>query len=167
MNLVMNSGWTRRIHRLVGCVIIASAISFAGARTAAAQAGSTGGTIGKQEKSVSGGEGAEVTRPAKSQKQGQNNRGPTAPSGHNSEASCRSIVGVWTSWAGGIYGGNDTRINSDGTIDHPSSKGKWSCSGGEYVHVWDAFGVRGPYRLSPDGKRLIKIEDGSVSFSRN
>jgi hypothetical protein len=167
MNLVMNSGWPRRIHRLVGCAVIASAISFAGARTAAAQAGSAGGTIGKQEKSVSGGEESEVSRPAKSQRQGQNKRGPTTASGRNSEASCRSIVGVWTSWAAGIYGRNDTRINPDGTIQHPSSKGTWSCSGGEYVHVWDAFGLRGPYRLSPDGKRLIKIEDGSVSFSRN
>ena len=61
----------------------------------------------------------------------------------------------------------DTRINGDGTITHPSSKGSWSCKGGEYVHVWEVFGVRGPYRLSPDGKRLIKIKDGSVSFSRN
>jgi hypothetical protein len=173
MNLIMNNGWRRRIHRLLGCAVIASAISFAGARTAAAQAGSAGGTIGKQEKSVSGGEESEASRPSKSQRQGQgqrqgqNKRGPTTASGHNSEASCRSTVGVWTSWAAGIYGRNDTRINSDGTIKHPSSKGTWSCSGGEHVHVWDAFGVRGPYRLSPDGKRLIKIQDGSVSFSRN
>ena len=28
------------------------------------------------------------------------------------------------------------------------------------------FGVRGPYKLSADGRRLIKISDGSVSFSR-
>jgi hypothetical protein len=73
---------------------------------------------------------------------------------------------VWTSWASGVYGKNDTKINADGTIEHPSSKGTWSCSAGEYLHVWDAFGPRGPYTLSPDGKRLIKIKDGSVSFSR-
>jgi hypothetical protein len=167
MKLVMEIGWPRRILRLVGCAIIASAISLAGARTAAAQAGSAGGTIGKQEKSLSGDEAPKISRTVKSQKQGQNKHGPTRASGHHSEASCRSIVGVWTSWAAGVYGKNDTRINSDGTIQHPTSKGTWSCSGGEYVHVWNTFGVRGPYRLSPDGKRLIKIQDGSVSFSRN
>jgi len=61
--------------------------------------------------------------------------------------------------------GRSCRI--DGTITHPTSKGTWSCTAGEYIHVWDSFGVRGPYTLSPDGKRLIKIKDGSVSFSRN
>jgi hypothetical protein len=162
----MNNGWPRRIHRLLASAVIASAISFAGASTAAAQAGSTGGTIGKQEKSLSGSEETEVSRPAKNQGQERNKRAPAAASGRNPETSCRSIVGVWTSWASGIYGRNDTKINADGTIAHPSSKGTWSCSAGEYVHVWTAFGLRGPYRLSPDGRRLIKIKDGSVSFSR-
>jgi hypothetical protein len=34
------------------------------------------------------------------------------------------------------------------------------------MHVWTTFGRRGPYRLSTNGKQLIKIEDGSVSFFR-
>ena len=154
------------MHRLLACAVIASAISFAGARTVAAQAGSTGGSIGKQEKSVSGGAEPEVSRPAKNQKQERNKRAPTTASRQDSGTSCRSIVGMWTSWAARLYGRNDTRINADGTITHRSSKGTWSCSGGLYVHTWDSFGVRGPYKLSPDGRRLIKIQDGSVSFSR-
>ena len=79
---------------------------------------------------------------------------------------CRSIVGTWSSWASGMFGPNDTRFNSDGTITHPSSKGTWSCENGLYSHVWEAFGRRGPYKLSADGKQLIKIQDGSVSFFR-
>jgi len=164
MNTITNSEWPVRIHRLLVSAAIASALSCAGAGTAAAQAGSAGGTIGKSDKSISGSERA-VPRPARNQKQERNKREPA--SGRSSGASCRSIVGTWASWASGVYGKQDTRIKADGTITHPTSKGTWSCTAGEYIHVWDSFGVRGPYTLSPDGKRLIKIKDGSVSFSRN
>ena len=44
------------MKKLVGIALLAAAISFANAKTVVAQAGSTGGTIGKQGKSVSGGE---------------------------------------------------------------------------------------------------------------
>jgi hypothetical protein len=90
-----------------------------------------------------------------------------APAAHpdNSKA-CRSIVGTWTSWASRLYGENDTRFNSDGSITHPSSKGTWSCRDGQYVHQWESFGKRGPYTLSANGRQLVKIEDNSVSFSR-
>ena len=131
--------------------------------TPAAGQGATGGSIGKQDKSISGSERA--ARPARTQRQGRSKPGPV--SGRGSKTSCRSIVGTWASWASGVYGKQDTKIRGDGTITHPTSKGTWSCTAGEYIHVWDSFGVRGPYTLSPDGKRLIKIKDGSVSFSRN
>ncbi len=163
MKMITNSEWRTRIHRSLACAVIASALSCASAVTAAAQAGSTGGTIGKSDKSISGSEKA--ARPARNQRSGRNKPGPA--SGRSAQTSCRSIVGTWASWASGIYGKKDTKINADGTITHPTSKGTWSCTGGEYIHVWDSFGVRGPYTLSPDGKRLIKIKDGSVSFSRN
>jgi hypothetical protein len=70
-----------------------------------------------------------------------------------------------TSWASGMYGRSDTRINATGTIEHPPARARGH-AGGKYLHTWEAFGVRGPYRLSPDGRRLVKIQDGSVSFSR-
>ena len=164
MNMITNNAWPARIHRLLASAVIASALSCTSAGTATAQAGSAGGTIGKSDKSISGSERA-APRPARHQKQERNKREPA--SGRSSGASCRSIVGTWASWASGVYGKQDTRIKADGTITHPTSKGAWSCTAGEYIHVWDAFGVRGPYTLSPDGKRLIKTKDGSVSFSRN
>ena len=164
MNTTTQNRRPTRIHRWLASAIIASALSCASAGTAAAQAGSAGGTIGKSDKSISGSEKA-VPRPARQQKQGRGKREP-AP-GRSAGTSCRSIVGTWASWASGVYGKQDTKIRADGTITHPTSKGTWSCTAGEYIHVWDSFGVRGPYTLSPDGKRLIKIKDGSVSFSRN
>ena len=164
MKMITSNEWPARLHRLLACAVVASAISCASAGTVAAQAGSAGGTIGKQDKSISGSERA-VPRPAKNQRQGRNK--PSPASGRNAQKSCRSIVGTWASWASGVYGKQDTKIRADGTIEHPTSKGTWSCTAGEYIHVWDSFGARGPYTLSPDGKRLIKIKDGSVSFSRN
>jgi hypothetical protein len=165
MKTITNNAQPARIHRLLASAAIAAAIACANAGTAAAEAGSTGGTIGKQDKSISGSERAAAPRPAKSQRQGRTK--PSPPSGRSAQAACRSIVGTWASWASGIYGKKDTKIKADGTIEHPTSKGTWSCTAGEYIHTWDSFGVRGPYTLSPDGKRLIKIKDGSVSFSRN
>ena len=67
----------------------------------------------------------------------------------------------------GQFGPNDTRFNANGTIAHPASKGTWTCENGQYMHAWVMFGRRGPYRLSANGKQLIKIEDGSVSFHRD
>jgi len=160
-----------RVEPWLACALIAAAISFAGATTAVAQAGSTGGSIGKQEKSVSGDAAPEPSRPEKSRKDSRKENRREEHSRHASTSAsessgCRSIVGTWTSWASKLYGPRDTHINADGTIVHPSSKGTWTCSGGIYHHTWDSFGVRGPYKLSADGRRLIKISDGSVSFSR-
>jgi hypothetical protein len=163
MKIIANHGRPARIHRLLASAVIASAIGCASAGTAAAQAGSAGGTIGKQDKSISGSERDPAPRPARNQRQ----RTKPSLASRSSQPSCRSIVGIWASWASGVYGKQDTRIRADGTITHPTSKGTWSCTAGEYIHVWDSFGVRGPYSLSPDGKRLIKIKDGTVSFSRN
>ena len=136
-------------------------LAFANASLALAQAGSIGGTIGKQDKSLSGSEEADRPRTPPRPKLPAAKARET-PSGH----SCRSIAGTWSSWASGQFGPNDTRFNANGTITHPTSKGTWTCENGQYMHVWATFGRRGPYRLSANGKQLIKIEDGSVSFYR-
>jgi hypothetical protein len=159
------------MHRWLSCALIASAVSFAGVTTAAAQAGSTGGSIGKQEKSVSGAAAPEASQPPKSRKENRKENRREERSRHASTSSsdhsgCRSIAGTWTSWASKLYGRNDTRFNADGTLWHKSSRGTWTCNGGIYHHTWDSFGVRGPYKLSADGRRLIKMSDGSISFSR-
>jgi hypothetical protein len=137
-------------------------LAFANFSSALAQAGSIGGTVGKQDKSISGGEEADRPRSTPHMKR------PAAKAQEKpSDHSCRSIVGTWSSWASGQFGPNDTQFKADGTITHPTSKGTWSCENGQYVHVWATFGRRGPYRLSPNGKQLIKIQDGSVSFYRD
>jgi hypothetical protein len=141
-----------------------------------AQAGSTGGSVGQTDKSISGEPPAQAPPPAAK----PSNPPPAAKPSNPPPAArtksqpaqaatgngCRSIVGTWSSWASGMFGANDTRFNADGTITHPSSAGTWSCENGLYNHVWARFGQRGPYKLSADGKQLIKVQDGSVSFYR-
>jgi hypothetical protein len=146
-----------------GIVLLAlSLLSVANGSSVWAQAGSVGGSIGKQDKSVSGSEETEAPRAAPHPR-----RSVPKERERSSGVSCRSIVGAWSSWASSQFGHNDTRFNADGTITHPASKGTWSCENGQYVHDWTAFGRRGPYRLSANGRQLIKIKDGSISFSRD
>ena len=103
------------------------ALSAAGASGAFAQAGSTGGTIGKQDKSVSGGE-------EKAEPKYQPSR--VAPS-HVNEAECAKLVGTWT-WPGGM-----TTFNADHTMRHNSGNhGTWSCKGRDVTITWaDGVGI--------------------------
>ena len=146
-----------------GIVLLAlSHLVFANGPLAWAEEGSAGGTIGKQEKSVSGTEETDTPR-----RTSHPRRPVRAERERPSGSSCRSIAGTWSSWASSQFGHGDTHFNADGTMTHPASKGTWSCENGEYVHVWATFGRRGPYRLSANGRQMIKVKDGSVSFSRD
>lgn len=79
-----------QISRLFGSALIAAAIMPLSVSIAIAQAGSVGGTIGKQNKSVSGGEEAPAPRPL-----------PPAPknsnegTGSSNEHTKTSLVGSW------------------------------------------------------------------------
>jgi hypothetical protein len=139
-----------------------------------AQAGSVGGSVappavgGREGKSVSGGEPAAQAPPpaAKTKKRPAAGESPRPVQAKRAATavsqSCRSIVGTWSSVASGRA--NDTQFHADGTITRPASKGTWSCENGQYTVVWRFLGRRGPFRLSADGKQLIK--DGSVGFYR-
>jgi hypothetical protein len=140
-----------------------------------AQAGSIGGSVappavgGREGKSVSGGEPAAQAPPpaAKTKKRPTAGESPRPVQAKRTATtagqSCRSIVGTWSSVASGRA--NDTQFHADGTITRPASKGAWSCENGQYTVVWRFLGRRGPFRLSADGKQLIK--DGSVGFYRD
>lgn len=120
-----------------------------------AQAGSTGGTIGKQGKSVSGGE--ERSSPTQSAKPGQ----------RRGAASCPNIIGVWNSWASGLFGKADTTFNNNGTAIHRSGiPGTWKCENGQLTMIWGRSGRVEHFTLSPDRKKIIR-SDGAVGFSRD
>lgn len=130
-----------------------------------AQAGSIGGSIGKQGKSISGGE--ESSAP----KQGTPSPARRAPSQDRSTSrdqakpGCPSIAGTW-SWTGGLFGKNDTVFNQDGTARHRSGiVGTWTCRGGDIYLHWKNW-WNGTLHLSADRRRLITVSSGKAAFVR-
>jgi len=103
------------------------ALSAAGSSCVFAQAGSTGGTLGNTDKSISG--ERETPAPSQGVKRKAN---PVA-----TENGCREIVGLWTfrvpplSW--------EVAVKSNGTATHSIDggvTGTWTCHGDSVVFVW-------------------------------
>jgi hypothetical protein len=135
----------------IGIVTLAMSLSaFADVSWVLAQAGSIGGTIGKQDKSISGGEEVDRQRAAPLPKRSAASARETA-----SGRSCNRIVGTW-SWYPSI---NDAIFHKDGTALHPSSgtTGKWSCAGNTVNVVWSNGGTARTDRmtLSQDGNGIF------------
>jgi len=125
--------------------IIAAALgislSAAGASGAFAQAGSTGGTIGKQDKSVSGGE--EQVEP---KSRARKSASPVVadkpkPSG------CGSVVGVWA-----FSNGNDVVVNADGGASANGWHASWTCQSNLLTIRWPAFVDN--FTIASDGRNL-------------
>jgi hypothetical protein len=116
--------------------------AFANVTAALAQAGSTGGTIGKQDKSISGGEEADRPRAVPHPK-----RAATTSRETESDAACRRIVGTW-SWA---YGLTEMAFSQNGTAKQSSGNtGSWSCAG-TIVKTAYVNGVTERIAISTDG----------------
>lgn len=118
--------------------------------------GSAGGSIGKQGKSVSGGEDTE--RPAPRSGSGSVKRASKPAEAKQSR--CPNIAGQWSSWASGMFGKGDTAFFPDGSASHKSGyNGKWFCANGQLRIEW-SDGKPGAVRLSPDGKTIYNWEGG-------
>jgi hypothetical protein len=116
-------------------VVLSLALSAPGAPVAFAQAGSTGGTVGKQDKSVSGGDTkSEVGRAAKSP-------------AHNSTERCGGIVGVWA-----FSNGVDVSVNPDGGATANGWHASWTCQANVITIRWPAFVDN--YTIGSDGRSL-------------
>jgi hypothetical protein len=141
------------------------AVLLAASPDALAQAGSTGGVIGKQGKSVSGGEEAATPKPEATAPAQRKPAPDRAAARQPAKSGCRSIAGTWN-WSGGLFGRNDTVFNSDGTARHKSGiVGTWTCTGGDIYLHWRNW-WQGTLQLSADGRRLIDARNGKVAFSR-
>src|ERR1700733_7925700 len=100
-----------------------SHLAFANVSSVLAEAGSTGGTIGKQDKSISG--DAEVDRPRAAH---HSKRPATNSQETSSGPACSRIVGTWK-WGGG-FGLTKMVFNQNGTGRQSltGSTGRWSCA---------------------------------------
>lgn len=150
----------------IGIALLAlTPLACANVSSALAQAGSIGGTIGKQDKSISGDQSpSEPNTPPKSgvrrlpaqrdttERVGRSKRGArrnTAQPGSEGP-SCGHIAGTW-SWPNGstMAFGKD---GSAGTAGQPPS-GTWRCSGSKIIAVFNNGG-RDQYVVAPDGESL-------------
>lgn len=124
----------------VGFLSVASGLLAAGPE-AFAQAGSTGGTIGKTDKSESGSEPA-ATAPASQP------RKPSGAARNVPASSCNRMPGSW-SWFNGVT----VVIRADGTASDGPHTARWSCSNGAVVMHW-SHGYTDRLSLSQDGTHL-------------
>ena len=113
-----------------------------------AQAGSTGGTIGKENRSVSGGV---ENAPLGSDGNPPRSRSSVArtPKGSRSGDSCGRVVGSWT-WSNGI----GVVVKSGGTAEAiDGGRATLNCGSGTYLFTWSA-GNLSRMTLSSDGRRM-------------
>jgi len=145
----------------MGIALLAlSHLAFANVSLVLAQAGSIGGTIGKQDKSISGGEEADRPRAAPHSKRRATNSQETS-----SGPACGRIVGTWK-WGGGL-GLTEMVFNQNGTVRQSltGSAGRWSCAG-TIVKTVFANGSTDRIAISKDGNSasVITTWGGGHSF---
>jgi hypothetical protein len=138
-------------------------LSFVLTDATLAQAGSTGGTIGKQNKSVSGAD--EVPPPRRATPEKKSGQATTKiRAAREPKATCRNLVGTWSSWASGMFGQNDTVFSRRGGAKHSSGIiGNWRCDGGQILLGWSGSQPE-PLIFSADGKQVFA--NGRLVFSR-
>ena len=112
-----------------------------------AEPGSTGGTIGKRDKGVSG--AVETPRP------GSKSSGPAKttiakPSPDAANQPCGKIVGAWDWGSGGTV-----TFRSNGTVDMTNGdSATWTCREGVYTIQYKLFGNTTRGTVSTDGNQF-------------
>jgi hypothetical protein len=119
---------------------------------AMAQAGSTGGTVGKQDKSVSGSE--EPARP-----KSRSHKSISASVEARSKSSgCGNVVGAYK-WALGTT----TVFKADGTTANSSgNQGNWTCANGRVTIIWNSGGFVD--RLTPTSNGYSVVDNIAGQF---
>ena len=112
---------------------------------AAAQAGSEGGSIGKQNKSVGGTEeNAETVHPSRPRAQ----RAFHSPIANAVPSPCRGMAGNWNWSSGGV-----AIVGAGGTLKKGDLTATWTCKGGDVHIVWN-HGYIDDLKLDPDAGKL-------------
>jgi len=137
----------RKFNRILVAILCCSTMFVGGDRMAFAQAGSTGGTIGKTDKSVSGGEEQAEQKPHTGSLP-HRMKNETHSTGNN----CRGISGVWE-WHSKLPK-FDVTFKSGGAVSATNGlTATWSCSNGTFLIKW-LDGFTDHMQLSSNGKEL-------------
>jgi hypothetical protein len=129
--------------------ICAATMLIALAGAAIAQAGSTGGTLGNTDKSISGERREEPSSERKSRERVTH----TPKRGNAENGPCQKVVGSW-SWV--VIGVTDhATFFADHTAIHTQGgAGHWSCSDGQYQVTWTRTNLTDHFTVSSDGSTL-------------
>jgi hypothetical protein len=142
--------------RLAFCVTVWLALSVA-ETTALAQAGSTGGSVGKVNKGASGESDAPPGKPAPAGR--ARSKGPVEPAEppKSKAAACSRAVGTWF-WVTEVV-----TIKPNGSISAKGGPGNWTCVNGLLHVFWPGFIVPHEiFSISDDGDRLISQNTSSA-----
>ena len=150
----------RKANTLLGLAFLVALAVTAASSASFAQAGSAGGTVGKQDKSLSGGDETPPprrdTRPAKP---------APATSSSPRETRCMAIVGTWT-WYLGI---TETVFNQNGSMRNSNGvTGTWACPRAPGSATWsNGPPVTETYTMSQDRNSLAVVSawGGGVKFT--
>ena len=148
--------WGTGKRRLIGIAVLFAWLEVgANGSLALAQAGSTGGTIGKTGKSVAGGDEAKRPKPARSTVR----RRETVRA-----SSCSKLLGVWKGALGGdiIYKSSGAVL---GTLT--VNEGTWSCGNTGITVTWTKIPSADHCRLSSDGMLQTCTNNSGRSFTRS
>ena len=149
-----------------GLAIILASLLIA-ACTPAALAASAGGTIGKRDKSVSGGEPETPAQPKK--RKPVASRSEEGGTRSKKNAACGRVPGIWTAngWWNGLYGRGDVTFNADGSARHISGiVGTWTCdASNHFVIDWKDW-AHGEGTLSADGNTVTLTDGGTMTRGR-
>jgi hypothetical protein len=126
-----------------------------------AQAGSTGGTVGKTDKSASGGEEkAEPQKPVPKRDRRAGKPPSNEASSETRGSSCGRIVGTWN-WVFGLT----VVIKSNGSMTASNGlTATWTCSDGQYSFAW-SNNITDRVSLSKDGNQLDAVNSMGIHFS--
>src|ERR1700722_2480284 len=140
------------MHRTASLIFAAGVFWTSAIAVAQVQPGSTGGTVGKQDKSVSGGNTPQESRPSTRKQE------PYSSVAKNS--SCGRIAGTWQ------WGGYTVVVKQDGSAHNSFGNvdGTWTCKDREYVFVFaGAFINR--VTLSTNGNSVTGINPLGTPFT--
>jgi hypothetical protein len=169
----VDNGWSMKClgRRLLGFVLMLGMFAMGLQQNALAQAGSTGGTIGKQDKSISGGDDAADSRrvaPARKPPRSAGSRRTeekTSKQDEGASSGCGRLAGVWTAngWYNAIYGRGDVVLGADGSARHVSGiVGVWTCRSGHFVMHWKNW-THGEGTVSNDGNTVTFADGGTMT----
>jgi hypothetical protein len=151
--ITQREGKSMRTFTCAAVTLAAVALLAPFGRAAFAQAGSTGGTLGNTDKSISGDRREEPAAP-----KSQAHRSASAPAKAKTKSSgCGNVVGAYQ-WAVGI---GVLKSGGVATSSVPGVQGTWTCTNGQVTVIWNNGYTD---HLTPTPNGFSAVNSGGIHF---